>query len=218
MRLFTVAIMLVSVLVSMADEADSVAAPPRYIQSLGVRGTFDVNIPGRWTSTDRNAVDTDNFGYGVAAGVVYNVMRDRHWYLESGLQFSYNDFGINMLDESHVIKARITKYDIILPLTIGYQFDLFDKVRMNVMTGFEGTVCMGGSIDNYDCPLFGSDGVWRRGDLKWGLGAGFVWDEVSINIMSYFGLINQLKRPDLATTSVINDNVVRISLTYHYRL
>ena len=194
---------------------------PRYTSSLGVKGSFDLNIPGKWTSIDPDAVNEDNFGYGGAAGVVYRVMRDRHWFLEPGLMLSYNDFGIDLLADGYVASARISKYDIVIPLTIGYQFGLFDDKRMNVMTGFEGTVCMGGSISkpvyDTDYSLYGSDGIWRRGDLKWGFGAGFVFDNVEINVMAYLGLVNQLKRPDIATSRVINENTVRVSLTYYYK-
>lgn len=162
---------------------------PRYTSSLGVKGSFDLNIPGKWTSIDPDAVNEDNFGYGGAAGVVYRVMRDRHWFLEPGLMLSYNDFGIDLLADGYVASARISKYDIVIPLTIGYQFGLFDDKRMNVMTGFEGTVCMGGSISkpvyDTDYSLYGSDGIWRRGDLKCGFGAGFVFDNVEINVMAY---------------------------------
>lgn len=217
-RVRTVGIMLMAALSCQAQETEITTAS-RYVHSFGIRGTFDLNIPGKWTSTDKNAVDSDNFGYGLAAGVVYNIMRDRHWFLESGLQFSYNEFGINILTDGYYADSRISKYDIIIPLNAGYQFDLFDKMGMNVMTGVEGTICLGGSISNMtDYSLFGSHGIWRRGDLKWGVGAGFVWNDISINVMSYFGFINQLKQKDLSLASVINENVVRVSLTYYYRL
>ncbi len=208
-------------LLSSAETANDPQSSSRYTHSLGVKGAFDLNLPGKWTSTDPDAVNEDNFGYGGAAGVVYRVMRDRHWFLEPGLLLSYNDFGIDLQADSYVASARISKFDIIIPLTIGYQFGLFDDKRMNVMTGFEGTVCLGGSItkptDEMSYSLFGTDGIWRRGDLKWGFGAGFVFDNVEINVMSYLGLINQLKRSDISTARVINENTVRISLTYYYQ-
>lgn len=193
----------------------------KYTCSWGVKGAFDVNIPGKWTSTNPDGLDSDHIGYGGGVGVVYNVMKDRHWILETGLMLVYNEFGVGLQKDEVVQSGRISKFDAVVPLTIGYQFDLYDRMRMNVMSGFEGTLCMGGSIGGdagkYDYSMYGDGGIWRRGDLKWGIGAGFVRDNIEINVMAYFGLINVVKRKDVVRPDVVNENVVRVSCTYFFR-
>lgn len=218
-RIVVVVFLLLSLLSLRAEEAMDSAHS--YHRSIGVKAAFDLNIPGKWTSTDPDAFDSGNIGYGGAVGVVYNVMKDRRWFLESGLMLSYGEFGVDLLVGEICLSGRMSKFDAIVPLTAGYQFGLFDRMRMNVMAGIEGSLCLGGSIggdaDGCGYPLFGSDGLWRRGDLKWGFGAGFVRDNIEINVMMYFGLINMVKRKDVVVPEVVNEKVVRVSCTYYFR-
>lgn len=43
-------------LVVSAEETIDAQKPSCYTSSLGVKGAFDLNIPGKWTSTDPDAL------------------------------------------------------------------------------------------------------------------------------------------------------------------
>lgn len=196
-------------------------------QHFGIRGSFDINMPGDW-HFDSNSVKMFRTGYGVQAGVVYNTPIAGNFYFEPGLTLYYDSYryddlvipdsdGVTILQED----PSVRKFGVRLPLMTGYRFDIWQHASLTVFTGPEleygisGRVSLNDAVKNsevIDTNIYGKNGGIRRFDCSWCVGVGLPFDnDMYVGITAAFGLLD-LHKGD----AKFRENRVSITLGYNF--
>ncbi|MCH5220583.1 MAG: outer membrane beta-barrel protein [Muribaculaceae bacterium] len=172
----------------------------------GIRGAFDVNIPGH---VRINTYNDKMFraGTGGAISAVCNIYLGRQFYIEPAVTlfydtYSYKDLVITNEDGLPIDKnPSIYKAGFRIPVVAGYSFSISDKLSIAPFTGPELSYAFAGDIKVHDKEsldlhgnlLFGEIGSQRRFECGWKIGVAFFSDMWSFNIDATIGMTNLMK-------------------------
>lgn len=194
----------------------------------GVRVGVDVMLPGNWHG---NGVSEKMYkpGAGVTAGVVYNVYLGRGFYFEPGVSLFYDKYSYDDLvipDEHGDIVGKdptLYKAGVRVPLSVGYAFDVTERLPMVVYTGPELSYAFAGGcrvkgdqakeqVEDLDLfSPFGKNGIHRRFDLAWKVGFGFPIGSFMVSVDAAIG-VNDILRSDLS----FRENKLTVGCTYYF--
>lgn len=168
----------------------------------GVRGTFDVNLPG---NVHNNIINDDMFraGTGGAIGAVCNVYLGKKFYLEPGISlfydtYSYKDLIIANADFYEESDPAVYKIGLRIPVVAGYSISVNDLISIAPFTGPELSYAFAGDIkihdrdrlDAKDFSLFGNPGYQRRLECGWKIGLAFFSGMWNFSIDGTIGMTN----------------------------
>lgn len=202
---------------------------------LGVRVSGDILNPGDLEMKDGNTgitanIDALKVGGGIEFGAIYNQPIFMNLYVEPGLSFYYNSYGIqkNYVDlfkseEIDVNKnakgGSIRRFGMRIPVLVGYHFDFSDELKVHVFTGpefemaFYGQSCIGYNHTSVRQDMFckvEEGGRYNRFDMLWDFGAGVTWKQY------YFGLKGGVGMCNMSKVSGVKLHENRVSLTVGY--
>lgn len=176
----------------------------------GVKPSFNINIPGGWTSNDVT------ISYGGGLGGVCNISWLTNWYLEPGISFDVNDLKLNTSDEIGG-EISLTRCSVSASLTGGYLLEITDLLNISPLVGVEFSYFFSNhTSDVPDNPADDMDGVFKPVNFSCGVGCDIVRDNISVSIMGYFGLIDMKKRKSPVSYSELFDNRVKVSVKYYF--
>ncbi len=191
---------------------------------MGIKAALDVNFPGKW-HTSGNSVDMYRHGFGGTVGALYNIYLGHDFYIEPGLSLFYDTFshtGIYIDMSSGLIKPKVYKTGIRVPVVAGYSFDITERFIMSVYTGPEVSYVFSGGIrgkymnsNNDDLGEilnpYGKNGLNRRFDCAWKVGLAFPTDYVTFMIDASFGITDICKN-DIS----MRENRLSIGLAHYF--
>lgn len=173
----------------------------------GVKAALDVNIPGKWHTSDYS-VSMYKPGLGGSLGVVYNIYLGHNFYLEPGVSlfydtYSYKDLVIGMENGIQEENPSIYKAGLRIPVVAGYTFNIADSFGLSVFTGPELSYSFAGDIkvknkelvEDTELSLFGKGGNQRRVDCAWKIGVGFPVDAWFVSVDGAIGMTDIFKSP-----------------------
>lgn len=220
MRKITTALMAITVAGAMAAETTDASGGVQW----GIKAAFDINIPGNWHANG-SSVKMYKSGCGFTLGGVCNIPLRGNFYLEPGLSFFYDTYAYDDLrvmgDDLQAIQTdpSLYKVGLRLPVVVGYDFNISDRLTMTVFTGPELSYALGGEVrlkdeenlDFFDKSLFGEN-AQRRFDCAWKIGFGlFPTDNFLISIDGAIGMT------DLQKSAVsFRENRMSIGATYFF--
>lgn len=183
-------------------------------------GSYDISVPGDWKSK-KNQTGFE-IGSGASLGISSRIKICSNTFFMPNIALSYYSYGTSNIDyfwfeDKYPNKrnATIQKIGIRIPLTLGYNINLWNDRYFSILTGLDFGYGFYASISGDGIPkknLYGDDSVQRRVNFSWGFGLGFDIGDFSISTIGYLGLINLSKVPD----KIFNENFVRISLGYRF--
>ena len=191
-----------------AWESDDV--PAGRIVRWGIKPSFNLNIPGGWTSKDVT------ISYGGGIGAVCNISWPSNWYFEPGVSLDVDGMKLNTGDEIGG-EMRLTRCSVSTSLTGGYLFEIADRLNIAPLVGAELSYFFSNhASDVPDGLSVDMDDVWKPVNLSFGVGFDIVNDNVSVGIMGYFGLIDMKKRNCPVSSSDLFSNRVKVSVKYYF--
>lgn len=183
-------------------------------------GSYDISVPGNWKS--KKGQTGFDLGAGVSLGLSSRIKIYSNTFFMPNIALSYYSYGTSNIDYfglehklSDKRNATIQKIGIRIPLTLGYNINLWDDRYISILTGLDFGYGFYASISGDSIlkkNLYGDKSIQRRVNLSWGFGFGFDIGDFSISTIGYLGLINLSKVPD----KIFNENFVRISLGYRF--
>ena len=148
-----------SLLSTVAFAANPVVDSPNNHPYLGIRGSFDLSIPGSY-HVGNASVDIFENGPGVGLVLVYNIPLVTNLYIEPGIDLYYNTCGIDLGDDDWdddwddddwddwddwddddapgFLKWRnhsLRKFGMRVPVQLGYHFDFTNMFKFHIFTG-----------------------------------------------------------------------------------
>lgn len=175
----------------------------------GVKPSFNINIPGGWTSKDVT------ISYGCGIGGVCNVSWLSNWYLEPGVSFDVNDIKFNTSDATGS-EISLTRCSVSASLTGGYLLEITDLLNISPLVGVEFSYFFSNhTSDVPDNPAENIDDMLKPVNFSCGFGCDIIRDNISIGIIGYFGMIYMKKR-NFPLSSEIFDNRVKVSVKYYF--
>lgn len=191
-----------------AWEIDDV--PPGRIVRWGIKPSFNINIPGDWTSKDVT------ISYGGGIGAVCNISWPSKWYFEPGVSLDVDGMTLNTGDETGA-EMSLTRCSVSTSLTGGYLFEIADRLNIAPLAGAELSYFFSNHASDVPDGLTGDmDNVWKPVNLSCGVGFDIISDNVSVGIMGYFGLIDMKKRNCPVSSSDLFANRVKVSVKYYF--
>lgn len=175
----------------------------KYEVRWGLAPSFNINIPGGWKSTD--SYDNSSFGYGGGLGLICKLTTRRDFFFESGLSFGYDELKLCAVDKESD-DLSLTKWSVSLPLTVGYQLNFSDRLRLSPLAGLALSYSFG-------CETRSETLIMKPFNLSAGFGFGIQRDEICVGIMGYFGLLPVI-RPEKSVK--MNDNKVCVTAKYYF--
>lgn len=180
---------------------------------------------------------------GFAAGAVYNIPLFMNLYFEPGLSFFYNTFGTNKwnsyVPESTIspanpegtevlyqVEGNIRNFGFRVPLIIGFHFDFYEDLKVNVFTGPQANINLYShykvtdamapdkNMPDHDGSLFGTDG-FKHVDLQWAFGVGLTYQTYYVGLNGAWG-ITQMKSSTLMLPRNLRRNLFSITLGYNF--
>lgn len=190
----------------------------------GIRASLDVNLPGKWKTTNGESVKMFDKGAGAAIGAVYNQPIAGDFYFEPGLSLFYDTYSYSDLDiisdgyESLSIDPKVKKFGLRMPLNFGYRVYLPSGFNFAVYTGPELNLCVNGTLgidkdiaEEADIPRDLYKYGYRRFDCAWKVGLGFPIGRWVVSIEGAFGLLD-LHKNDIQ----FHENRLSLSLGYDF--
>lgn len=176
----------------------------------GVKPSFNINIPGGWTSKDVT------ISYGGGIGGVCNISWPSNWYFEPGVSFDVDGMKLKTGDEVGS-EMSLTRCSLSTSLTGGYLFEIDDLLNIAPLAGVEFSYFFSNHASNVPDGLANDmDDVWKPVNLSCGVGFDIVRDNISIGVMGYFGLIDMKKRNCPVSSSELFANRVKVSVKYYF--
>ncbi len=213
------------VLVSAVYAEDLVTNNPDNRAFWGVRGSFDINIPGDWNTSNGNNVKIFRNGYGASIGVVYNVPIVANLFFEPGVSMYYDTYKYDNLrvavDEQYgdIVDATVKKFGFRMPLHLGYRFDIWENGGISLLTGPQISYGIVGKIsckefekEGFPTDLYGKEYDRRRLDVQWGVGVGFNIGNYYVSTVGYFGLVDLIKGEGIS----FHENLCAVSFGYNF--
>ncbi len=185
----------------------------------GPLAAFQIFMPANWTSS--HIYPGEKAGYGGALGWAIRFNYADRWYLQSGLNFEFDNAPIQMRSTSPSDtwpSYRYTRGGIAIPCLGGYRFALTDELGMSVFTGVTGTWTFADRLKSTHggetYTMLGSDGAWRAVNLQWTAGLSFELDNrFTVSIGANLGVI-QMARRDIFRTAKMYETNVQVSAFY----
>lgn len=182
-----------------------------------------LNIAGAEDWTRMRQHDPSEIGLGVTAGVYARYVYNNHWYVASGLLVSYAHAPLQVkadvnVDPDSYYTCHFDQGKLSLPIHAGYRI-LFDDEGERALSFFTGTSLscgFAGKLKSDRLPgetMYGSDGLWRRFDASWDIGATFEFSDFMVEVCGNLGCVN-MARKDVFRDRHMYENACRIGLTY----
>lgn len=168
----------------------------------GLRGTFDVNIPGNVRLNDHYTDKMFRPGVGGALGVACNIYLGHKFYLEPAVSLFYDIYSYKdlLIEENGLqeLDPPVYKIGFRVPIVAGYSFSVSDRLSIAPFTGPELSYAFAGDVRLHDKDqfglegnlLFGNMGNQRRVECGWKIGLAFFSDMWSFNIDATVGMTN----------------------------
>ena len=167
--------------------------------------------------------DPSEIGLGVTACVYARYVYNNHWYVASGLLVSYAHAPLQVkadvnVDPDSYYTCHYDQGKLSLPIHAGYRI-LFDDEGERALSFFTSTSLscgFTGKLKSDRLPgetMYGSDGLWRRFDASWDIGATFEFSDFMVEVCGNLGCVN-MARKDVFRDRHMYENACRIGLTY----
>lgn len=214
----------------LSASAQTVVNNPNNRPYFGIRASLEIPCPGDVKIGDSKH-DVYKNGVGVDLGFVYNVPVVANFYIEPGINFYYNAYGIEGVNidgkdySSDVLEhASVRESGFRIPVSLGYHFDFTPDVSLAIFTGPE--LDVGFSSDRYITTKevvghkfhsatsnYGDKGNWNRVGCNWTFGVGFnLARNYYVGIRGAVGLVD-INKSDHAS---FKKNRVDITLGYNF--
>lgn len=213
----------------LSASAQTVVNNPNNRPYFGIRASLDVPCPGDVKVKDVKHEMYKN-GVGVDFGFIYNIPVVANFYIEPGVNFFYNAYGIKDVRLGDVSSsdafehASVRESGMRVPVSLGYHFDFTPDVNLAIFTGPELEV--GFSSDNYITTKeiagrkfhsatsnYGDNGSFNRVGCNWTFGVGFNFcKSYYVGVSGAVGLVDLNKHDNVSWKK----NRVDVTLGYNF--
>lgn len=170
----------------------------------GVQSSFDINMPGNWTSFSKSHI---NMSYGGSVGGLMNFSWPSAWYVESGVSLNFDDLKLSE-------DAEWSRFSMSLPIVAGHKFDVMDRLIIAPLAGCELSCGLADHRFKTHNDLPDGNYELNRFNVAWGIGFEIFRDNFAIGVMSYLGLLEMSKPKYRGSTYY--DNKSKVSLKYYF--
>ena len=174
----------------------------------GVCATFNISVPGDWTTIKRGQEVQPGYGGGI--GGAARILWPSKWVMEPSVVLNYEELKTNQICDQNIDIAR---WSVSVPVSVGYIFTATDNLKIAPLLGVEFSYVINNSLDdNFDK----NDYKWKPLNASWGFGAEFVLGDFTVTTMGYFGLIDILSRNSRYYCKGLYANKACVSVKYYF--
>lgn len=219
---------LIAVLCAITANADGVAFrnPSGY---WGLRASYNITIPGKYTLSPEVVMDVFKPGSGVEIGVTRMIPIVSGLYVEPGAMFFLDRYSVRK-DRLHIFYNSSTamsysKSGCRVPVMIGWRFSLNGNTKLGIFTGPELEIGFSGKLREERIGGDSSHNLYSTGryislrefPFLWRVGAGVSFKKYYLGVSGSFGLSNM---HDYVITPSYHENHINVTLglnlnTYH---
>ncbi|MDE6295734.1 MAG: PorT family protein [Muribaculaceae bacterium] len=199
------------------------AIAQKNIVSWGIKASIDAELSTKWHGKG-GSITMYRPGVGFSIGGVSNIYLGKSFYFEPSLsiaysQYRYKDVGFADADGlTWEWDPKIYKWNLQLPLIVGYSIDISDSFALNIFTGPQLRYAFAGKIVFKNKEIAEANNeysdLWmeqRRFDLSWKIGLGVPVNNFVISLEADLGITDLIK-----SEVAFRENRLGLGITYYF--